>query len=136
MYDIFNLIKLKDLKKIKEIINDIDLNVHDEQNNYLLHYILLNNQIDILKLALKRNIRLDILDLDGRTILYILIKYNYIESFKLLLEYNKEIIGINLIDIKDNIGYTALHYCILLNNLECLKLLLNHNADHLIKDNE
>ena len=138
MDDIFNLIKLKDFKKLKEIIikeTNIDLNIHDEQNNYLLHHILINNQNDILELLLKKNIRLDILDLDGRTILYIPIKYNFIESFKLLLQYNKEIIGISIIDIKDNIGYTALHYCILLNNLEFLKLLLKYNADPLIKDN-
>lgn len=133
MDTIFNLIKLKDFKKLKEIIKDPD--IHDEQNNYLIHYILLHNQIDILKILFQKNVRLDILDLDGRTLLYIPIKYNFVESFELLLQYDKEIIGISLIDIKDNLGYTALHYCILLNNLELLKLLLKYNADSLIKDN-
>ena len=43
MDSIFNLIKSKDFKKIKEIItnnNKLDLNIADQQNNYLIHYIL------------------------------------------------------------------------------------------------
>jgi len=138
MDSIFNLIKSKDFKRIKEIIinnNELDLNISDQQNNYLIHYILLYDQIDILKLLLNKNIRLDIIDIDGRTLLHVPIKYNFIKSINLLLEYNKKIIGISLIDIKDNLGYTALHYCILLNNIECLKLLLKFNADPFIKDN-
>jgi len=138
MDEIFNLIKQQKFKRLKEIIinnHNLDINIADKQNNYLLHFILLYDQIDILKILLKKNIRLDILDTDSRTILYIPIKYNFIDSTKLLLDYNKKIIGISLIDIKDNFGLTALHYCALFNNIEFLKLLLKYNADPLIKDN-
>jgi ankyrin repeat protein len=138
MDNIFNLIKLKNFTKVKElIINDkkLNVNIHDEQNNYLIHYILLNNQYDILELLLKRNIRLDILDTDGRTILYSTIKYNYIDLLELLLKYNSELIGISIVDIKDKIGFTTLHYCVILNNYDCLKLLIKYNANPLIKDN-
>jgi hypothetical protein len=138
MEQIFNLIKLKDFKKIKEIIeNDelINLNIFDNQNNYLIHYILLHDQIDILKIILKRDIRLDILDIDGRTILHIPIKFNLMESLNLLLDYNDQLIGISIIDIKDKLGLTALHYCIILNNIDALKILLKFNSDPLLKDN-
>ena len=137
MDQIFNLIKSRDFKKVKELIEndeDIDLNIFDDQSNYLIHYILLHDKIDILKIMLKRNIRLDILDIDGRTILHTPIKFNLINSLKVLLEYNNNQIGISIIDIKDNLGLTSLHYCIILNNFDCLKELLNANADPLIRD--
>jgi len=136
MDNIFKLIKLKKFNEVNKIINsNIDLNIYDEQNNYLIHYIILNNEIELLKKILKKGIQIDILDMDGRTLLYIPIKYNYIESLELLLNFNKNIIGISILDLKDNFGFTALHYCILFNNFECLKLLLKANADPLITDN-
>ena len=138
MENIFKLIKSKKFNEVKNIIEknkEINLNIYDEQNNYLIHYIILNNELNLLKLVLKKNVRIDILDMDGRSILYIPIKYNYIEILELLLKSDNNRIGISLLDLKDNIGYTALHYCILFNNFECLKLLLNANADPLINDN-
>lgn len=138
MSDIFNLIKLKDFEKLKKIIkNDvnIDVNIYDNQDNYLIYYILLFEQYEILELILKRDIRLDILDIDGRNLLYIPIKMNYVNILKILLDYNSKLIGISIIDIKDNLGLTALHYCVIFNNLECFKLLLNYDADPLIRDN-
>jgi ankyrin repeat protein len=135
---IFNLIKLKDFKKIKNIIEkdeELDLNIIDEQNNYLIYYILINDQVDILKLILERNIRIDILDFDSRTILYIPIKFNFFDAFNLLLKYNDKLIGISIIDIRDNLGLTALHYCVILNNFIFFKLLIDSNANPLIRDN-
>lgn len=138
MSDIFNLIKLKDFKKLKKMIEDnvdIDLNIYDSQDNYLIHYILLYEQYEILEIILKREIRLDILDIDGRTLLYIPIKMNYVDELKILLDYNNKLIGISIIDIKDKFGLTALHYCVILNNFDCFKLLIDYNADPLIRDN-
>lgn len=137
MTNIFTLIKSKkfdETKKYIETTENIDVNMVDEQHNYLIHYILLYDQYEILKIILKKNVRLDILDIDGRTILHIPIRFNYIETLKLLLKYNKELIGISILDIKDKLGLTALHYCVILNNFECLKLLISSDADPLIRD--
>jgi ankyrin repeat protein len=138
MNTIFNLIKLKDFKKIKDIIEkdeNIDLNISDDQNNYLIHYILIYDQVEILKLILEREIRIDILDFDGRIILYTPIKFNYFDAFNLLLEYNQKLIGISILNIRDNLGLTALHYCVILNNFIFFKLLIKSNANPLICDN-
>jgi ankyrin repeat protein len=81
--DIFNLIKTQDFDKLKNILlenKNIDIEIKDENNNYLLHYIVNFNKIDILKILLDRNIRIDILDFDGRTILYIPIKYILLQN--------------------------------------------------------
>ena len=135
MSDIFTIIKLKDFKKLKKFIeDDIDLNIIFNKN-YLIHYILLYEQYEILDIILKRNIRLDILDVNGKNILYIPIKMNNIKELEMLLEYNNKLIGISIIDIKDNMGLTALHYCVIFNNYDCFILLFNHNADPLIIDN-
>lgn len=137
--DLFLLIKENKFKKLEEIIkknDNIKLDIHDENYNYLIHYLITFNQYDLIKLILSKNIRLDVLDIDGRTILYYPIKYNYSDIFKLLLEYNKKIIGISIVDIKDNIGNTALHYATMLNNLNFVIELINNNADPLIRNNE
>lgn len=136
---IFNLIKKKNFSKLKEIIKSTkeDLNNHDEHYNYLIHYIINLDLVDILEITLKNhNIRLDILDYDKRTILFVPIKYNYINCLELLLKYNKKNIGISILDIQDTNGLTALHYCILFNNIIGLKLLLENDADVYIKDNK
>lgn len=139
MEDIFEYIKLKKFDKIKEIISkdkELDLNIHDKQYNFIIHYIILYNQLDILQLLLENNTRIDMLDRDGKNILYIPIKYNYIDALKLLIKYNNTIIGISILDNRDILGRTCLHYCVSLNNIECMKILLESNADPYIKDNQ
>ena len=81
------------------------------------------NYENILDIVLKhKNIRLDILDSENKTILYNPIKFNYISVLKKLLIYDSKNIGINIIDIKDKINNsTALHYSIIYNNFEAFK---------------
>ncbi len=136
---IFNLIKKQKFKKLnKYLLNNININldIKDNNYNYLIHYIVIYNQIEILNILFERNIRIDILDIDGRSILYNPIKYNYIEILKLLLEYNKKLIGISILDIKDKLGNTALHYAVLLNNYNIVKILFNNKADPLLINND
>lgn len=116
---IFNLIKNKKFDELFNYIknNDIDYDIQDENYNYLIQYLVLYNLVDIIKYILKnRTIRLDILDIDGRNILYNPIRYNYNEIFDLLLEYDSTNIGISILDVKDNMGYTCLHYSIIYGN--------------------
>ena len=130
MDKIFNLIKLKKFKNIKEyIINNeaINLNEPDAHSNYLIHYVIIYNQIDLLNFILQKNINITILDIEGNSILYIPIKFNYLDIVELIIIYDQESIGVSITEIKDNKGYTPYHYCIIFNNLECLKLLLKYN---------
>jgi len=124
---IIELIKNKNIKELKnEITSDtnINLNIKDENYNYFIYYVLLYNLEDVLDLALKRNIRLDILDSDGKNILYVPIKFSYNNILKKLLIYDSNKIGINISDIKDKLGLLPLHYSIIFNNYEAFKLLL------------
>ena len=136
---IIDLIKNKNIKDLENTIKknkNNDLNIKDENNNYFIYYVLLYNNENILDLILDRNVKLDFLDSDKRSILYIPIKFLYTSVLKKLLEKDRKIIGINIIDIKDNLGLTALHYSILYNNFEAFKILLEYNANILIINNQ
>ena len=136
---IIDLIKNKNIKELKnKLLEDpnININIRDNNYNYFIYYVLLYNQEDILDLILKKHIRLDILDSDGRNILYVPIKFSYNSVLEKLLNYDSSNIGISILDIKDKIGLTALHYSIIFNNYDAFKLLLKNNADILMTNNQ
>jgi ankyrin repeat protein len=136
--EIFNLIKSQEFNQIYNLIKGeklTNLDFRDDNYNYFIQYIINYNQFSILSLILNMsktnviNVRLDILDSDGRSILYNCIKYSYIEMILELIKYNKETIGISIIDIKDRLGLTALHYSVIFNNFETFKILIENEAD-------
>ena len=136
---IIDLIKNKKIKLLIKKIedeDDINLNVKDTNYNYFIYYVLLYNEEKVLDIILNKNIRLDILDTDGRNILYIPIKFGYINLLKKILEIDLNNIGIPIIDNKDKIGLTPLHYSIIFNNIEAFNLLIKNNSNLLIKNNQ
>jgi ankyrin repeat protein len=137
---IFNLLvdnKINDFYQFIKSHPDINLDIYDENNIYVIQYLINYNQYDIIKYILENfTIRLDIIDIDGRNILYTPIKFNLNKLFDLLLEYNKKNIGMNIIDIRDKLGYTASHYSVIFNNFYTLKKLYHNNCDLYIVDNE
>ena len=125
---ILELIKKKKIKELITIIKndkDINLNVKDINYNYFIYYVIIYNEEELLKLILTRNIRLDILDTDGRNILYIPIKFSYNNMLLPLIEKDKQNVGMSIIDIIDTLGLTALQYSIIFNNYEAFKILLD-----------
>ena len=132
MDTIFNYIKNKKFNDLFEFVKknkDIDLDIYDENYNYIIQYLVMFNEIDIINYIMqsdnKYNIRLDVLDNDGRNLLYMPIKYNYYDLLKLLLDNDKKNIGVNLLDVRDNFGYTGIHYCIIYDNIKALHLIKN-----------
>ena len=80
--ELFKYLKESKWDKFKNYIDenvDEDYNIYDNNYNYLLHYIINYNKYDLLNFFLEKieTIKLDILDTDERTILYVPIKYNY-----------------------------------------------------------
>lgn len=122
---LFNLAKQNlwdDFKKIIIENKELDLNIRDDNNNYLINFIILNNKYDILEIFLERKCKIDLVDSDNRSILYIPLKYDYYEIINLLLKHESMIVGISNTDIRDNNGYYAIHYAIFFKNLKILKL--------------
>ena len=135
---IFNLIKLKNWNSLKKIIqNDKDstnYNIKDSSNVYLIEYLVLFNQIDIIELLLKKNIRIDIIDENDQTLLYNIIKFSYIDILKLFVRKNNEIIGKNILEMKDKNGDIALFYAIKRGNKECISIILDNTRNFTIKN--
>lgn len=123
----FDLLKNNNLEKILQIINNNkldDYNIQDKNGTYFINYIVALHNIDIIKALLNTNLKIDVFDSDGRTILYHPIKYQQFDTINLLLNYSKQNIGIPISSLVDINGNISLHYAINFKNEECVKLLL------------
>jgi ankyrin repeat protein len=129
---LFDLLRKDEFDKFKEFINKketVDVNIRDDSGNYLITYAIIKNNISSVKLLLDKNCRIDIKDQEGKTLLYLPIKYNYNEIIKLLIEYNEKNIGISIVDLSDVDGNIPLHYSIYFRNLDALDILLKANSN-------
>jgi ankyrin repeat protein len=109
----------------KEIIKLIKNQDKSRLDKYLIFDLVLFKKLESLKFMLENNLtRLDLLDREGKTILYNIIKYNYVELLDLILEKNESIIGINLLNVLDLNGNTSLVYTIIFNNIDIFKKLI------------
>jgi ankyrin repeat protein len=125
--DIFNMVKNHQIQEIINFIDEnpnFDYNIQDNNGVYFLYYVVSINDINLLKKILTTNIKIDIIDDDGYSILFLPIKFGYNQQIKLLLEHNKNTIGIPIQTIMDKDGNIPLHYSVIYNNSESFDLLL------------
>jgi len=135
---IFQLIKLQDWTNLSALIksNDMDYNIKDNSNTWLLEYLIMFNQLDIIELLLTKNIRLDIKDEQNRSVLYSIIKFSYTPILKILLKKDKEIIGKSILEIKDNEENIPLFYAIKFFNKEIIEIILNYQNNFYSKNSD
>lgn len=130
---LFEYIKNEQWKEFKKYIKTLDdnfnFNIRNKYNKYLLHYVVLKNNIKLIKFLLNKKCKLDIIDEDKNTILYYPIKYNLYDTVKLLLEANKTSLGQSILDLKDKNGNTALYLSIIIKNIDLIKLLLEYESN-------
>ncbi len=137
--NLFQLLKDNKYDQFKKIMMEneqLDINYKDENGNYLIFYAIIKNNIEIIKLILEKECRTDINDQEGRSLLYLPIKYGYDEIVELLIEHNKHIIGISIIDLKDSFNNIPLHYAIFFKNINAIDILLKSNSNTNIIDND
>ena len=60
-------------------MNNIDYNIKDNSGIYLLEYLILFNKIDIIEVILNKNIRIDITIENGKSIVYTILKFSYVD---------------------------------------------------------
>jgi len=72
---------------------------------------------------------IDNIDYDGRTILYDIIKFNYFDTLKKIIDYNKKKIGISIQNIKDKKNNTSIFYSIIFNRYDMFVYMINNNFD-------
>lgn len=141
---ISELFELSKNKNETEIINLIDKNKNfdfnfknNESGTYFIFSIIIFNLKKVFTHLVNFKISLDVLDNDGRTIIYYLIKLNHLELLKDVIKYYENFIGIPIINLKDNFGLSCLHYCVIFNNSKALDLLYqSKNINLMITDNK
>jgi ankyrin repeat protein len=129
---LFTLIKKHQWNEFINLIKNtknIDVNIKDHSGNTLLQYAILPNRIDIVQILLEYGATSDNLDVDGKSILYIPIKYNYLEIADLLLLYNDRQIGISILNILDADKNSPIFYALDFSNLEALQLLIKYHVN-------
>lgn len=123
--DLFISIKKHEWTNFIDNINENhDINVQDENSNYMIQYIILYNNIPSLYAILKYDVLLDWYDNEGRTILYVPIKYGYIDIINVLLKYDDDNIGTFMLDNEDSQHNLPIHYALKMKNFKIYKLLL------------
>jgi ankyrin repeat protein len=133
--ELFDLLREKKYKLFEEKLNKIDddfifdINIKDKQNNYFMTYAVSMNNIDIIKLLIKKGANVDISDKHNRSIILTAINYSFYEVIELLLAENKNNVGINIVDMKDNNFRIPLHHAIEIKNIEAINLLLKYGSN-------
>lgn len=127
---LFNLLKSHEWDKFTSIIKNtknIDFNIRDNSQNYLLQYAILYNKVEIVKLLIEKKAKTDIYDYDGRNILYNPIKFNYFDIVNELLNTESKNIGITISEMPDNKGYYPIHYAIIFGNINMINIFDKYN---------
>ena len=131
---LFDFVKNNKYNQLKEYISNIDeseydINMKDDIGNTLITYIILANKKILLEMILSRGAKIDMIDIDGNSILYTPIKYGYNEILTMILKYDKKSIGISIINIKDKNERVPIFYAIRFKNLFALQELIIYGAD-------
>lgn len=114
----------------------LDLNLKDENGNYLIFIAVIKNKKKIVQKLLEYQIRLDSVDTDGYGLLYYPIKYGFNDLLDILIETDQQAIGFSLVNMKDTKGGTPLLYALKYKNEYALQELLIHKADVNYKTND
>lgn len=129
--NVFKLIRSRKWEEVYDIINNnenFDVNMRDKNDTYIINYAIMNNQFKIVELLVNKKAKLDMLDNEGMSILFIPIKYEYTDIIDLLIECNKDIIGVSIVNIKDFKGNIPLNYAIKFGNLEIFKKIFDNKG--------
>jgi ankyrin repeat protein len=138
---IFQLMADNEWDKLKRLLsrkdgNVYDVNVRNNANVYPLQLAIAFNRIDIVKLLIKLGARLDVIDEDDRSILYLPIKMRYSVILTELLEASVHAVGISIINLHDKSGKTPVHWAIISGNYDALRILHRFKAAVDLKENQ
>ncbi len=123
MVDIFKIIKNNDFEGLKNNLKYIRINTRDMYSNTLLHYAVMNKNLEITRFLILNNIDVNALNKDMYSALHLAVLNNSIALFKVLIKAGTDI---NLLD-KDN--ESALMLAIKYNRNLMVDILLSLHAN-------
>lgn len=130
---ILNLVKVGKFKQAKDLVKKLkpteyeQLNEKDDNGNSIIFYFVNANDISGVEELLKRDVYIDVTDVNGKTIIFTPIQYGNYNMVKLILKYNKTIIGASILDIPDRKRQTPLNYAIGIGNKDIVRLITKYN---------
>lgn len=113
--------------------NNFDINITDNNNTSFIMYAVITNNIELVEFLIKKNIKIDV-EKNEMSIITLSIYYSFNEITKLLIDYDKQNVGIGLINYRDKNDRTPLHHAIKYNNEFAIDLLLESGANVNIVD--
>lgn len=119
------------INSLKDKTNIIKFKYKEEDYNIplkeLISMIITFKKDKVFDYIIKNNIlQLDNIDIDGRTILYNIIKFNYFDYLKQIIEYDKKQMGISITKLKDKKQNTSLIYTIIFNRFEMFTFMIDN----------
>ena len=131
---LFDLVKNRKYAEFTEYLSktpveQIDINIPDSNNNHLVIFPVIHNNIDVLDVCMKYGAKLDIVDTDGYSITFYPIKYGYHDMLERLLYHDKHIIGISIANIRDASNRYPLIYAISHENTYAINALLKMRSN-------
>lgn len=132
MVDIFKTVKENDFETLKNTLKYIKINSKDIYNNSLLHYAVINNNLEITRFLILNQIDINATNKDNNTALHLCILNNSIAIFKTLIKANVKI------DVLNNDNESPLMLAIKYNREEMIDILmsLHANIDYVNKKGE
>jgi len=139
--ELFRLVRGHDEEKFLDYLSklrpdDVDVNMRDENGNYLIFLAVVANLDRILSRLVDYGAQLDVLDADGYSILYYPIRYDYRNIIDLLIQLNRRALGISILNIQDYWGNVPIFYAIKKRNYYALEELVKNGANVNYADNE
>lgn len=129
LFDLIRTHRWDEFIKLLDSDDTIDINMRDNQSNYLLTYAVRFNKLDIVDKLLHRGAKYDIVDRAERSIMYDALESDFTDIVEALLDHSSKNIGIAIVDIRDLKGNIPLHYAIQLKQEKNVKLLLKHGSN-------
>jgi ankyrin repeat protein len=133
---LFKYIKENNFIEFEKIIDKYKLfnyNIADDNNVYLIEYLILLNKPDLIKKIFTNDSNI-IFNINYVSLIEIIIKFSYYEIMEILIEKNKKMIGLNFLEIThDNIDiplFCALKY----QNIEFVKIILKAMSNIYLKN--
>jgi ankyrin repeat protein len=122
------------LQWLSQQSDGFDVNVRDNSNTYPIQYAIMYNKINVVNALIERECKLDVIDEDGRSLLYPCVKMRYDDLLLALLEASSQQIGQSPIAIVDDKGRTILHWSVIYSNHFAIDALLKYGATADIRD--
>lgn len=126
----------KFISMVIEKKDQIDVNVRDSKNNYMMTYAVMMNRHDVAQALIDQGAKVDIVDDENRSVSYYAITLQYDKILDILLKANEVAIGVSMLHRKDDRGKTPLGYAIESKNKYAIRKILEYKGNPNIRDDE